>query len=283
MTKGRPASPELQASRDQMAAYAQPIAPDEGASRIVTLGGIEALEITPAGASGDLTVLHLHGGAYRRGSPELFGPQLARIAGAIGAARFVSVRYRLAPEHPFPGGLDDALAAYRAALEEQPSERIVVWGDSAGGGLAAALLLRIAAEGLPSPRCAVLTSPWADLRVSAASYEINAETDTLFSREAALEAAEEYLAGNDPADPRISAALGDWSGQPPVLVLASRIEVLRDDAVLLADTINATGGTATLELFDDQQHIWVLDYPSTEASRRSIEVVRKFFEQALAH
>lgn len=257
--------------------YAKDPDPEIATARELEFGTASVLEITSTGSASDVAVLHLHGGAYRRGAPGVFAAQLALIAKAVGVGRLIGVRYRLAPEHPFPAGLDDALAAYEGLLLATSPEKIVIWGDSAGGGLAAALLLRIAERGLPRPRGAVVISPWADLRVVAASYEQNAATDTLFSRESASEAAEEYLAGQPASDPRISAVLGDWSGQPPLLALASRTEVLRDDAMALVDAALEAGVHARLELFDGVQHIWpIMDFPRTEDAVRAVEVIREF-------
>lgn len=280
--RAREASPELAESRRLMEEYAKVPDSADATSTDREYRGVPVLEILTTGADSDLTVLHLHGGAYRRGSPNVFGFQLARIAKSLGIPRLVGVKYGLAPERPFPAGLDDALAVYEHLLESTPAERIVVWGDSAGGGLAAALLLRIGERALPRPRGAVLLSPWADLRVTATSFAENAKSDSLFSRANALEAAEEYLAGQEPSDPRISAVLGDWSGQPPILVLASRAEVLRDDAIELTRAAAAAGVSARLELVDGVQHIWpVMDFPRTEESIAAIETIRDFLRSDL--
>lgn len=279
---GREAGAELIESRRLMEEYAADPDPAHAIARPGELGGTPVLEILPSGAESAVTVLHLHGGAYRRGSPRVFAPQLASIAKALGIGRLIAVKYRLAPEHPYPSGLEDALAAYRGLLETTPPDEIVVWGDSAGGGLAAALLLRIVREGLPTPRGAVLISPWADLRVTAGSYEENAATDALFTRASAQEAAEEYLAGQDPSDPGISAVFGDWTGQPPVIVLASRAEVLRDDALALAARAADAGAAVRLEFFDDVAHIWpIMDYPRTDDAVRAVETIRGFLTSEL--
>jgi acetyl esterase/lipase len=134
--------------------------------------------------------------------------------------------------------------------------RLVVGGDSAGGGLAAALLQRLADDDLPAPAGVVLLSPWADLRLTAPSYTANAATDGLFSLEAATEAAAMYLVGHPAADPLVSPVLADWSGSPPLLIHASTSEVLRDDARELARAARAAGADVRLEEYADQPHVW---------------------------
>lgn len=269
---------ELVESRRAMEEYAVDPSPDDATAAMVDANGVPVLRLVPAGnAESGLIVLHLHGGAYRRGSPRVFAAQLARIAKAIDAAGLFAVKYRLAPENPFPAGLEDAVASYRWLLRSFPADRIVVWGDSAGGGLASAVLLRIAEIGLDRPRGAVLISPWADLRVTAASFIENAESDTLFNAATAASAAADYLDGQDGGNPLISPVLGDWTGQPPMLILVSDIEVLRDDALLLAKATADAGVAVHLERFPEPQHMWpMLDFPRTDDSVRAVQIVRDF-------
>jgi acetyl esterase/lipase len=244
--------------------------------------GVQVLQIRPPGAPENAAFLHFHGGGYRLGSPRGSAEQTSRIAKATGIQAF-SVKYRLAPENPFPDGLNDAVKAYRWLLDTGiPAERLVFWGDSAGGGLAAAALLRIAQLGLPKAAGAVLFSPWLDLRVAASSYTHNSDSDQLFSRESASEAAENYLAGHDASDPLASPMLGDWAGQPPLLVFVSEIEVLRDDSVLLAKAASDAGSRVRLEKFPETQHMWpIMDYPDTADAVRAVEIVIEFLATEL--
>jgi monoterpene epsilon-lactone hydrolase len=240
-----------------------------------TVGDRPALWIHPAHDDGGL-ILYLHGGGYRIGSPagyRGFGSYLAAAA----RASVVVVDYRLAPEDPFPAAVDDALAAYRGLLDAgTPSSRIAVAGDSAGGGLAVAMLLAARDAGIGQPAAAVCLSPWADLTLISESYERCAATDPFFSREQAEQASADYLQGADPADPLASPALADLSRLAPVLVQASDCEVLADDATRLADGIRAAGGEVELELWPEMTHVWHTMTPGVPEAREAVGHVAAF-------
>lgn len=202
------------------------------------------------------TVLYLHGGAYAVCSPRTHRSvtfQLARDA----AARVVAIDYRLAPEHPFPAALEDALAAYRQLVASgTPAHSIVLGGDSAGGGLSLATLLALRDARDPLPAGAVLFSPWTDLTGSGASMRDNATSDVMFSAPDVLAAARLYLA-QAPADtPLASPLLGALHGLPPLFIQASDSEILRDDATRLAERVRAAGGRAELALWPEMPHAW---------------------------
>lgn len=200
----------------------------------------------------------------------MFAGSLARISEACGMQVF-AVGYRLSTECVFPAALDDAVAAYELITGELRPERVALWGDSAGGGLAAALLLRLRQLGIPGPAGAFLFSPWADLRNTAGSFVDNASTDDRFSLSQATEAAADYLAGHPALDPLVSPVLGDWSGQPRIVIQASDSEVLRDDALRLAECAAGAGVDVRLKMHEGQPHIWNLAYPSTRASKMAID------------
>lgn len=227
-------------------------------------------------------LVYFHGGGYRMGSAlawRSFGSHLARLAGA----EVVLVDYRLAPENPFPAAVDDALAAYAALLAAgQPAERIVAAGDSAGGGLAAALLLGARERGLPLPAGAALLSPWADLTNTAASFRANAESDRMFSKQAADDAATAYLTGGDPKNPLASPVFGDWTGMPPLLIHVGDTEVLLDDAARLAEVARAAGVSVRHEIYPGMPHVWHLGYPHYPEAVRALEDVAAFARQCAA-
>lgn len=233
--------------------------------------GIEIWVFTPEATTRNVVSLHFHGGGYRLGSPRGFARYFARVAEALGSTIYAP-KYRLAPDTAFPGAVDDAVQSYRWLLDKGiPADRIVVGGDSAGGGLAAALLLAIADRALPKPAGAALFSPWLDLRAEARSYDDNAESDQLFSHRQATEAAELYLQGHEASDPLASPLLGDWTGQPPLLIQVSDIEVLRDDSQLLSARASAAGVAVRLERFRDTQHVWHNAYPDSPQAIRAVE------------
>ncbi len=269
MTRGTAASPALAEQRRLTALYFAPAPAVPGVAVTEDVaGGVPVLRCRPESA-GDVRLLWFHGGAYRLGSAQDFGTWTSHLAQAC-AAEVISVDYRLSPEHPFPDALVDALLAYEAVAAE--SRPLVVGGESAGGGLAASLLLALTDRGRPAPAAAVLLSPWLDLRVSAGSFERNAATDALLSRDTAREAAAMYLHGHPATDPLVSPVLGDWSGQPPILVQVSSTEVLHDDALTLAQA----APSVQLEVFDDLPHAWHLGYPHGEGTMPAVESIARF-------
>lgn len=203
-------------------------------------------------------VLYFHGGAYLAGSPRTHRHLAAAIAGAAGV-RVLVPDYRLAPENPYPAALEDGLAAYRHLLDRgYAPDRIAIAGDSSGGGLTFALALRIADDGLPRPAALVGISPWADLRGVAESLKRNAARDVMLPARRLREVADYYLAGADPAEPTASPVLGAWRDPPPVLIMASRSEILADDARALAEGLRAGGGNVRLEIWPRMPHAWPL-------------------------
>ncbi len=201
--------------------------------------------------------MYVHGGGYVACSPVTHRPITAALA-RLSGLRVFSLDYRLAPEHRFPAALDDTIAAYEWLLQQpgvDPS-RVAISGDSAGGGLALALLSLLNQRGLPMPACAVLGSPWTDLTGSGASGPENDGRCHMF-RFANLEAfSRTYLGDNSPSDPRASPLFADLSGLCPVLIQVSSTEVLLDDSTRVDAKVRAAGGESRLEVYDDVVHAW---------------------------
>jgi len=207
----------------------------------------------PAGAG---VLLWLHGGAYCLGSPSTHADLAAALARRAGTGALLP-DYRLAPEHAFPAAVADALAAWEALRAEGlPAGRIALGGDSAGGGLAFALLHLILAAGAPPPACVVAFSPWVDLTLAGATLRRLAWRDAFLPARRLAEIRDQYLAGGDPRDPRASPHLGRFAGAPPVLIQASRAEILRDDARMMAERLAADGAPVMLELARGVPHVW---------------------------
>lgn len=201
-------------------------------------------------------ILYLHGGAYLAGSPATHRHLAATLAREAGA-RALLPDYRLAPEHPFPAAIEDALAAYAALLERGYEARNIAFaGDSAGGGLAAALLLRAEAAGLPVPAAMALFSPWTDLTQTAPSLRRNAARDAMLPVVRMPEVVRHYTGGHPPSDPLISPARGKFRSPPPAIIFASRSEILVDDARMLAEALRAGGGDVSLEIWPRMPHAW---------------------------
>jgi monoterpene epsilon-lactone hydrolase len=228
------------------------------------------------GADDDPLFIYFHGGGYRLCSATAYRSYGSRLAAAT-RARVLVVEYRLAPENPFPAAVDDALTVYRWALAQgnDPSN-VVVGGDSAGGGLTAALLLAARDAGLPQPAGGVLLSAWGDLRNKADSFTTNAETDRLFSKETADLGAGLYLGEQDRTNPLASPALGDYTGIAPLLIHVSAAEVLRDDSTAIATAARAAGVRVQHEEYADMPHVWQLSYPAFPEAVDSVDKIGAF-------
>ena len=236
--------------------------PPEGAVvEAVDAGGVTAEWIVADGAVTDRAVLHLHGGGYIAGGLGSHRGFATALSAATSSAVLL-VDYRLAPEAPCPAALDDAAAACRwligPARGIDPSA-LVVSGDSAGGGLAVALLTRRRDEGEALPAGAVLLSPWTDLALTGASHGTEDERDPMCSTAMLAEAAEAYLGGSVAAtDPVASPLYADLSGLPPLMVEVGEVEVLRDDAVALAARARDAGTPVELHVGPGMIHVWHL-------------------------
>jgi monoterpene epsilon-lactone hydrolase len=218
--------------------------------------GVPAEWVTAAGVTGERVVLFFHGGAYHMGSPASLRSLLSQLSAAAGA-RVLSAGYRLAPEHPFPAAVDDALTVYRWLIARGTDARqIVISGNSSGGGLALAALVALRDAGDPPPGAAVVMSPWTDLDLSGDSLRTRAAADVLLTPDGAREAADWYLAGQDPRHPYASPLYADLRGLPPILVQVGDAEILRDDSTRFAAAARAAGVDVTLEVWDEMPHVW---------------------------
>lgn len=210
--------------------------------------------VTCGPAAGEGAILYFHGGGFVAGSAWTHRGLLARLSAVAGVA-VEAPDYRLAQEARLPAARDDALAAWTALLKDgHRPDRIVLAGDSAGGGLALGLLSDLCDRGC-RPAGVVAFSPWTDLTVSSASHGSNAEADPLLPAGLVAELVE-TIASGDPADARLSPLFAVFDAPPPVLIQASRSEILRDDAVRIAERLADAGGDATLDLWDDTPHAW---------------------------
>ena len=243
--------PDPVGSRRVVARLERLLRPAAGVDRSrAVLAGVPVLRLRAAGAARG-TVLHLHGGAYTAGSPNT-ALALSGLVPGTGAELF-SADYRLAPEHPFPAALEDALAVYEHLTSIGDAERIVVVGESSGGGLALALLQRARDDGLPLPAAVAVSFPWVDLTLSGASLAVNEGKDILSKR--ALEASVElYAAGHHPADPGLSPLFGSFHGFPETLIVVGLLDVLLDDSRRLATRMGDDGVTVQLKEWPGCMH-----------------------------
>jgi len=232
--------------------------------------------LRPPSAAPGRVVLYLHGGGYVIGSPRSHRHLAAAIAGAAGASALL-LDYRLAPEHPFPAAVEDATAAYRWLLDQATApERIVIAGDSAGGGLTVATLLALREARVPLPAGGVCISPWVDLTCSGASYDTKAAADPIVRRAGVEEMARAYLGATPPRTPLASPLFADLRGLPPLLIHVGSDEVLLDDAVQLAERAKAASVDATLEIYDRMIHVWHWFLPMLDEAQTAVEAIGRF-------
>ena len=276
----RPANlTERRARVDALAAdYALP--PDVRVEPIDAYGVPAEWTSTPA-ADGERVILFLHGGGYVSGSLKSHRHMVAQ-AGREALARTLALGYRLAPEHPFPAALDDALTGYRFLLASGIAPaRIALAGESAGGGLALATALSLREAGLPLPGCLWLSSPWVDLALTGASMESKAAVDPLLGRTYLSELASLYLNGADALGPLVSPINADLAGLPPMLIQVGSAETLLDDSVRLAAVAGATDIAVHLEIWPHMIHAWHLFYQDVADGRRSLASAGTFIESRL--
>lgn len=257
-------------------------APDDVTTRRTVVGGRPALELEPAGDLRRGRLLYFHGGGYVVGSPDTHAGLVGELARRT-RVRATSVDYRLAPEHSFPAPVDDGLAAYRALLEDgtDPSE-LVVAGDSAGGGLAIALLVAARDLGLPQPAAVAVLSPWTDLTLSGESIRSKEEADPIFTAEDLRWYADHYLGDRDRAEPLASPLFADLTGLPALLVQAGAHEVLLDDAVRLARRAGADDVDVTLEIRSGVPHVYQHHYGRLEEADAALDGMAGFLAARLA-
>ena len=244
--------------------------------------GVAGIECRPVELADNAPILlYFHGGGFRIASALAYRSYGSHLAAVLGA-RVLLVEYRLAPEHKFPKAVDDCFAVWESLLAEGiDTGRIVIAGDSAGGGLAASVTMHALADGV-LPAGVICCSPWVDLTITADTYDTNAESDKLFSRTSAEEAAPAYLGGADPMNPIASPLFGDWDGAPPLLILVGDAEVLLDDSRKLADVAKAAGVEVTLSVYPEMPHIWTMSYPAFPEAVEGVTEMAEFVARVTA-
>lgn len=236
----------------------------------VTLGR-PAEALTGPESRNDAVILYLHGGGYVLGSP-LSHRGLAAHLGQQSKAKVMVLDYRLAPEHPFPAAIEDAVAAYRALLAQGVSaKQIVIAGDSAGGGLTMATALSLRDAGDPLPAGLFLISPWVDLTQSGDSYASKADRDPIISKDGLDLNAAQYLNGADATNPLASPLMADLSGLPPILIQVGTEEALLSDSEVLQARADQAGVAAALEIWPTMIHVWHAFYPMLASAHDAFE------------
>ena len=248
----------------------------------VDLGGVPGEWSIVPGSDASRVLLFFHGGGYCSGSI-VSHRRMVTEAGRAGGVRTLAVGYRLAPEHPFPAALDDALAAWRALRTHGvAAAHIAVGGDSAGGGLTLALIRHLRDGKAELPGCAWLVSPWTDLTMSGATLQTKDAVDPLIHKAYLSELAAAYAPrGMNRRDPRLSALYADLRGLPPTLIQVGSAETLLDDSTRLAAAAGAAEVPVTLEIWPHMIHAWPLWNAHLEAGRRALLSAGAFLRRHL--
>ena len=247
----------------------------------VTANGVPAEWTSTPTAAADTVILYLHGGGYVIGSLDSHRHMVAEI-GRASKARTLAVDYRLAPEHPFPAAVDDTVAAYKFLLDSGiKANRVVVAGDSAGGGLVVGAILAIRSAGLPTPGAAWCISPWVDMEALGASFTDRAATDPTVQKAGIQFMAQQYLGGADPRAPFAAPIHGDLAGLPPMLIQVGACETLLDDSLQLARLAGMADVPVDLQIWPEMIHIWHIYHPALDAGRRAIAAGGAFVQKTL--
>lgn len=255
--------------------------PETIESFVVEIDGLKIERISSKSSTRTRALLYFHGGGYVLGASPGHRDLAAALAEMADLAVYL-VDYRLAPEHPFPAAVDDALQAYQWLLEQgfEPSQ-IILGGDSAGGGLAVSTLLNLKNLGLAAPAAAMLLSPWLDLSLSGASVETNEHADVVLSKSVLVAWADHYLQGRDALAPLASPIYGDLVGLPPVLVHVGSSEILRSDSEDLVDRIIEHDGSAVLKVWDDLPHVFQVLSGRLPEAKASLKLLADYCAQQL--
>ena len=255
-----------------------PTAPDVQVTP-VTAHGVKAEWTSTPDAAQDRVLLYVHGGGYVIGSP-LSHRHLTAELGRAAGLRTLSLDYRMGPEVPFPGAVEDALAGYRFLLDQGiKPEHIAIAGDSAGGGLTVATLLAARDAGLPQPACGFCISPWVDLEGQGASMTSKAAEDPMVQKDGLDAMAAAYLGGGDARAPLASPLHADLRGLAPLLIQVGSAETLLDDSTRLAAVAGAAEVSVRLEVWPEMIHVWHFFHPMLGEARQAIAVAGAFIRE----
>ncbi len=243
--------------------------------------GLRSVSLLPADADVKRVILHLHGGGYVTGSIGAYLMLCIPMAKSL-RTRIILPEYRLAPEHPFPAALEDALKAYRWLLAQgYTGSSIVLSGDSAGGGLCLATVQALRDAGEPLPGAVLCLSPWTDLTHSSQSHKDNIRSEVLLRTEMLTLWASYYAGSADLRDPLISPVFADFKGFPPLLILVDRGEILLDDARTIAERAKAAGVQVTLSVWDELWHVWPIVGDLVPESGMAFDEMARFLGEKL--
>lgn len=246
-----------------------------------SIAGLYAEWLTPADAPEDKLLLYWHGGAYAIGSCKSHRPFVSHIARQAGV-RALLPEYRLAPEYPFPAAVEDSVNVYRALLQQgYEPENIVVGGDSAGGGLAVAMLLSLRDAGDPLPGAVILLSPWLDLSGQGESMITRADQDPWFHAEHLATISRQYCDEGELTNALVSPVFADATGLPQILIQVGNDELLLSDSERFAENIRAGGGQVEVDVWPHMWHVWQMFIGLMPESRRAVEKLGAYIRKTI--
>ena len=249
----------------------------------VDAGGVPAAWMITPEVAKDRAILYLHGGGYVEGSITSHQDLAQRIS-KVSKARVLILDYRLAPEHPFPAALEDSVCAYEWLINSEGynPQNLIIAGDSAGGGLTIATLLKLRDQGVPLPAAAVCLSPWTDLALTGESMKLKLHEDPFVSPDGLMFDAVLYLGKTDPKNPYASPLYADFNGLPPLCIQVGSAEILLDDATRLAKRAKEAGVEVQLDIWENMIHVFqafaVMAPEGTDGIDKIGEFIKKFFK-----
>jgi acetyl esterase/lipase len=245
----------------------------------INIDGIQAEWLIPSGADDKKVILYLHGGGYVTGSIEDHRMMCGLLANAA-AAKVLIPEYRLAPENPFPAAVDDALKVYDWLLAQGiSSDKIIIAGDSAGGGLSVATVLALKDRGASLPAAVLCLSPWVDLTLRGRSHITKAKAEAVLRKEVLREWALCYTNESNLTNPLVSPVYGDFHGFPPLLIQVGSEEILLDDSLMLAEKAKADGVDVTLKIWDGMWHVWQAMGDLIPENKKTFEEIGQFAQR----
>lgn len=247
--------------------------PDDVKYEHIEIRGVPAAWVTIPNSNNNRVILYIHGGAYILGS--ITSSRALTLAFLrMSNARVLAIDYHLAPEHPFPTGLEDAIGVYKWLIESEEikPENIIIAGASAGGGLTIATIIKLRDEGVPLPSAGIVISPWADLTCSSESFMQKADLDPWLTPEGLKNCAKLYGTNNDLRNPYISTVFADFKGLPPLFIQVGTSEILLDDSINLAEQAKAAEVDVKLDIWENLIHVFAaFETPESQQARERIE------------
>ena len=268
----------MRAGMDQLATMVK--LPKDVKCKPVIAGGVPAEWITTPDIVNQYVILYLHGGGYVAGSIAAYRDLVARIS-RVSKARILIIDYRLAPEYPFPAALEDAVVAYKwlISTEDIDPKKLIIAGDSAGGGLTLATLVKLRDEGISLPIAAVCLSPWTDLAGTGESIKTKVELDPFVTPENFEISVRAYLGATDSLNFLASPLYANLQGLPPLFIQVGTSELFLDDSVRFAERAKAAGVDVKLEIWSDMIHIFAFFAAFAPESRQGIEQIGEFIQK----